>query len=78
MLLVLLTFWHRNVHPQPSVHRHGRRLLQSPVYPGAQSCELGPDSSLPDNSYAQKLSCTFTLDVPGLGYLEGGSEPNVG
>lgn len=25
----------------------------------------------------QKLSCTFTLDVPGLGYLEGGSEPDV-
>ena len=25
----------------------------------------------------QKLSCSFTLDVPGLGYLEGGTEPNV-
>lgn len=25
----------------------------------------------------QKLSCTFTLDVPGLGYLEGGSENDV-
>lgn len=25
----------------------------------------------------QKLSCTFTMDVPGLGYLEGGSEANV-
>jgi hypothetical protein len=25
----------------------------------------------------QKLSCTFTLDVPGLGYLEGGTEADV-
>ena len=25
----------------------------------------------------QKLSCTFTLDVPGLGYLEGGSDQDV-
>ncbi|WVQ75970.1 DNA replication complex GINS protein PSF3 [Cryptococcus sp. DSM 104548] len=24
-----------------------------------------------------KLSCTFALDVEGLGYLEGGSEPNI-
>ncbi|WVF69769.1 DNA replication complex GINS protein PSF3 [Kwoniella sp. CBS 6097] len=24
-----------------------------------------------------KLSCTFTLDVPGLGYLEGGSENDI-
>lgn len=26
---------------------------------------------------SQKLTCTFTLDVPNLGYLEGGSEPDV-
>ncbi|WVO16588.1 DNA replication complex GINS protein PSF3 [Cryptococcus depauperatus] len=31
-------------------------------------------SILADN---QKLSCTFTLDVEGLGYLEGGSEDNI-
>jgi hypothetical protein len=26
---------------------------------------------------SQKLPCTFALDVPGLGYLDGGSEPDV-
>jgi len=31
-------------------------------------------SILSDN---HKLSCTFTLDVPGLGYLEGGTEANI-
>ncbi|KAK1921635.1 hypothetical protein DB88DRAFT_498687 [Papiliotrema laurentii] len=31
-------------------------------------------SILADN---HKLSCTFTMDVPGLGYLEGGSEANI-
>ncbi|EIW71207.1 hypothetical protein TREMEDRAFT_60140 [Tremella mesenterica DSM 1558] len=31
-------------------------------------------SILADN---HKLSCTFVLDVPGLGYLEGGSDPNI-
>lgn len=27
--------------------------------------------------HLQKLTCTFNLDVKGLGYLEGGSEPDV-
>ncbi|CAD6584506.1 MAG: DNA replication protein [Tremellales sp. Tagirdzhanova-0007] len=31
-------------------------------------------SILADN---HKLSCTFTLDVPGLGYLEGGNENDI-
>ncbi|ORX33936.1 hypothetical protein BD324DRAFT_637744 [Kockovaella imperatae] len=31
-------------------------------------------SILADN---HKLSCTFTLDVPGLGYLEGSTEPDI-
>lgn len=35
--------------------------------------ERGTDAEL----NGQKLSCTFTLDVPGLGYLEGGTENDV-
>jgi GINS complex subunit 3 len=30
------------------------------------------------SGYLQKLTCSFALDVEGLGYLEGSSEPDVG
>lgn len=56
----------------------GRRLLLPPIHPCRQPCTFSnPLGTQVADQCLQKLSCSFTLDVPGLGYLEGGTEPNV-
>jgi hypothetical protein len=45
--------------------------LHRDKFNGIRFCSLVADAN------GQKLSCTFTLDIPGLGYLEGSTEPDV-
>jgi hypothetical protein len=67
--------------PNALFTRHGRRLLFDRFHPLRESgicriISLCP-ASMYTSTFTQKIQCTFKVDIPDMGHLDGGHERDV-